>query len=84
MNAITAGVLFSPAAAEAKGTTNASEEAQQVWKLGEGKSATKWANRMQKRGWTPAGSMGSGRNTARATLGREFPTCTLSVCAAGS
>jgi hypothetical protein len=26
----------------------------------------------------------SGRNTARATLGREFPTCTLSVCAAGS
>jgi len=28
--------------------------------------------------------LGSGRNTARATLGREFPTCTLSVCAAGS
>jgi hypothetical protein len=26
----------------------------------------------------------SGRNTARATLGREFPTCTFSVCAAGS
>ena len=26
----------------------------------------------------------SGRNTARTTLGREFPTCTLSVCAAGS
>jgi hypothetical protein len=26
----------------------------------------------------------SGRNTARATLGREFPTCTFAVCAAGS
>src|SRR5215475_6690453 len=26
----------------------------------------------------------SGRNTARATVGREFPSCTLSVCAAGS
>ncbi len=26
----------------------------------------------------------SGRNTARATVGREFPTCTFSVCAAGS
>ncbi len=25
----------------------------------------------------------SGRNTARATLSGEFPTCTLSVCAAG-
>ena len=29
-------------------------------------------------------SMPSGRNTARATVGREFPSCTLSVCAAGS
>ena len=26
----------------------------------------------------------SGRNTVRATVGREFPTCTFSVCAAGS
>ena len=26
----------------------------------------------------------SGRNTARATVGRELPSCTLSVCAAGS
>jgi len=26
----------------------------------------------------------SGRNTARVTVGREFPSCTLSVCAAGS
>lgn len=23
------------------------------WKLGQGKSATKWANQMAKRGWTP-------------------------------
>jgi hypothetical protein len=35
---------------------------------------------------SPSGDMprSSGRNTARATLGREFPTCTFSVCAAGS
>jgi hypothetical protein len=26
----------------------------------------------------------SGRNTVRAALGGEFPTCTLSVCAVGS
>jgi hypothetical protein len=35
---------------------------------------------------SPCGCMprSSGRNTARATVGREFPTCTFAVCAAGS
>jgi hypothetical protein len=35
---------------------------------------------------SPSGDMprSSGRNTARATVGREFPSCTLSVYAAGS